>query len=261
MQNENKIILSHKRQQPITGIITGIQQVKINEDITPCAMIMLDEYKVVLPVDTLGVRNDIRVLRSIIGSEIHFVVTAVLKEKKVALGSREKAMALIREANKNKDLKGKTIKAKVTGIGRGHVYVEAFGVETTIAKDDVDYGFVSNLREYFSVGDSIQCKVKEADIENNKLELSIKDLKDNPYENLEETFPMKSENLATITNITDFGVFLAFDQNPQVTVLCPIPKWNNFSPNLRDKYVVRVKRIEEQKISGTLIRFVKRSEN
>lgn len=257
---KNDIYESKKLDKVLTGIVTSIQKVKVEDEEMVCAIVMHEEYRVILPASTLGVREDLKVLRSLIGASIDFTVTGVAESQKIAIASRVKAMETKRNDNKNRNLDGKIIDVNVTGVGRDHLYVEAFGVETTIEKQEVDYGYVNNLRDYAEVGDKVKCKVKSSDILNNKLELSMKELKEDPYEHLEDLFPEDSENLATISNIQDFGVFLTMDQNPKITVLCPIPKWSNFAPSVRDKYIVRVKRLSDNKISGNLIRLVKRSE-
>ncbi|WP_279145586.1 MULTISPECIES: S1 RNA-binding domain-containing protein [Clostridium] len=253
----NEIYVSKQTNKFLTGTITSIDQVKLYGEVTNCVSIVYDNYKVIIPASELGVRDDVRVIRSMIGAEIDFIITDIAKDVNIAIGSRIKAMETKRKINANKDFTDKTITAKVTGIGRNGIYVEALGVETMIPKQEVDYGFITNLRDYVQIGEKVQCKVITADIANNKLELSMKALKEDPYANLEEKFPLKSEHLASITNIQPYGVFLTFDENPKITVLCPIPKWNNFSPALRDKYVVRIKKINENKINGTLMRFVK----
>ena len=254
------IFASRQSQKILKGMITSIEPVRLKGEVHNSAIIVYEDYKVVLPVEHLGVRDDIKVLRSLIGAEISFVVIGIAEEIKVAIASRIQAMEIQRQSNANKNIKDKIITVKVTGIGKESIYVEAFGVETKIPREEVDYGYITNLRDYAQIGDRIKCKVLDADILNNKLELSMKALKEDPYENLEEKYPLNSEHLATITNIQPYGIFLTFDQNPKVSVLCPIPKWNNFSPAVRDKYVIRIKRIVDKKINGTLIRFVKRAE-
>lgn len=260
MQKKNQtsdIFASQQSEKILTGMITSIGPVEIHEKQTNCAMLNYEGYKVILSADLLGVRDELAVLRSFIGATISFVIIGISEEQKVAIGSRLQAMENIRNKNKNRNLKGQTITAKITGIGQQYLYAEAYGVETKIYKNEVDYGYIENLRDYVEIGDEVNCKVLSSDIENNKLELSMKALKEDPYDNLDKLFALRTEHLATITNIQSYGIFLIFDQNPQISVLCPIPNWNNFSPAIRDKYVVKIKRIKDNKINGTLIRFVK----
>lgn len=255
----NDIFASRQSEKILVGLITSVEQVKLRGEVTSCAILFYEDYKVIIPVSELGVRDDIKVLRSLMGAEIDFIITGLIDEQKIGIGSRQKAMNIKRKINAAKDLDGKVINVKVTGVGRDGIYVEAYGVETIVPKKEVDYGFIHNLRDYAEVGDTLQCKVISSDIANEKLELSMKVLKEDPTENLAINYPLNSEHLTEVTNMQQYGIFLTFVQQPQVTVLCPIPKWNNFEPDIRDKYVVRIKRIKDNHLNGTLIRLVKKA--
>ncbi len=62
--------------------------------------------------------------------------------------------------------------------------------------------------ELYKKGQVVQAKVLYVDKENERFSLSIKDLALNPWETIDQRFPMNSTVSGPITNITDFGMFV-----------------------------------------------------
>ena len=62
--------------------------------------------------------------------------------------------------------------------------------------------------ELYKKGQVVQAKVLYVDKENERFSLSIKDLDLNPWETIDQRFPMNSTVSGPITNITDFGMFV-----------------------------------------------------
>lgn len=66
--------------------------------------------------------------------------------------------------------------------------------------------------ELYKKGQAIQAKVLYIDKENERFSLSIKELNPNPWQTIEERYPMNSVVNGTITNITDFGFFVEVEE-------------------------------------------------
>jgi small subunit ribosomal protein S1 len=66
--------------------------------------------------------------------------------------------------------------------------------------------------ELFKKGQVIQAKVLYIDKDNERFSLSIKDLADNPWQTIDQRFPMGSIVSGPITNITDFGLFVEVEE-------------------------------------------------
>jgi small subunit ribosomal protein S1 len=66
--------------------------------------------------------------------------------------------------------------------------------------------------ELFKKGQVIQAKVLYIDKDNERFSLSIKDLADNPWQSIDQRFPMGSMVSGPITNITDFGLFVEVEE-------------------------------------------------
>jgi small subunit ribosomal protein S1 len=66
--------------------------------------------------------------------------------------------------------------------------------------------------ELFKKGQVIQAKVLYIDKDNERFSLSIKDLADNPWQTIDQRFPVGSVITGPITNITDFGLFVEVEE-------------------------------------------------
>ena len=66
--------------------------------------------------------------------------------------------------------------------------------------------------EIYKKGQVVQAKVLYIDKENERFSLSIKDLSPNPWQTIDERFPVGSAVSGPITNITDFGLFVEVEE-------------------------------------------------
>ncbi len=66
--------------------------------------------------------------------------------------------------------------------------------------------------ELYKKGQVVQAKVLYIDKDNERFSLSIKDLTPNPWQSIDERFPMGSAVSGPITNITDFGLFVEVEE-------------------------------------------------
>jgi small subunit ribosomal protein S1 len=66
--------------------------------------------------------------------------------------------------------------------------------------------------ELYKKGQSVQAKVLYIDKDNERFSLSIKDLTPNPWQSIDERFPVGSTVSGPITNITDFGLFVEVEE-------------------------------------------------
>ena len=66
--------------------------------------------------------------------------------------------------------------------------------------------------EIYKKGQVVQAKVLYIDKENERFSLSIKDLASNPWETIDQRFPVGSVVSGPITNITDFGLFVEVEE-------------------------------------------------
>jgi small subunit ribosomal protein S1 len=71
---------------------------------------------------------------------------------------------------------------------------------------------IKHPSEIYKKGDVIQAKVLDIDKENERFSLGIKQLEEDPWRTVSVRYPVGSEIQGTITNITDFGIFVELEE-------------------------------------------------
>ncbi|MDR3550612.1 MAG: 30S ribosomal protein S1 [Candidatus Babeliales bacterium] len=105
---------------------------------------------------------------------------------------------------------GSKITGKISSITDYGLFVEiAKGIEGLVHISEVSWtDRINDLAGKFKVGQDIEVLVVSLDKENRRMSLSIKQLDKNPWESVAEQFKIGQKIKGTISNITDFGVFV-----------------------------------------------------
>jgi len=105
---------------------------------------------------------------------------------------------------------GSRIKGKISSITDYGLFVEiAKGIEGLVHISEVSWtDRINDLASKFKVGQEIEVLVVSLDKENRRMSLSVKQLDKNPWESVAEQFKVGQKITGTISNITDFGIFV-----------------------------------------------------
>jgi small subunit ribosomal protein S1 len=113
------------------------------------------------------------------------------------------------------DLKvGDRVKGKVVVMADYGAFVEiAPGVEGLIHVSEMSWTqHLRSAQDFMKVGDDVEAVILTLDRDERKMSLGIKQLKPDPWENIEERFPIGSKHLAKVCNFTNFGVFVEIEE-------------------------------------------------
>ncbi|MBR4645319.1 MAG: 30S ribosomal protein S1 [Bacteroidaceae bacterium] len=113
------------------------------------------------------------------------------------------------------DLKvGDHVKGKVVVMADYGAFVEiAPGVEGLIHVSEMSWSqHLRSAQDFMKVGDEVEAVILTLDREERKMSLGIKQLKDDPWENIEEKYPIGSKHTAKVRNFTNFGVFVEIEE-------------------------------------------------
>ena len=177
---------------------------KMIEENINCIVVNFKNIKVLIPAKELGIeKEDKKSIRNLIGSEIKFIILESDKLTNTAVASRRKAMERIRNVQLKKYEKENIVYAKIIIVAQKFIIVECLGIDIKLNISDLEYGYVSNLNMLYQVGDKIKVKIKELDSEKQRLRISHKDTKEDPYINVRKNFIEGGEYLAKVTGFSD----------------------------------------------------------
>lgn len=108
---------------------------------------------------------------------------------------------------------GDVVKGKVVVVMDYGAFVEvAPGVEGLIHVTEMSWSsHLRSAQDFLKVGDEVEAVVLSLDREARKMSLGMKQLKPDPWENIEEKYPIGSKHTAKVRNFTNFGVFVELE--------------------------------------------------
>ena len=113
------------------------------------------------------------------------------------------------------DLKvGDKVKGKVVVIADYGAFVEiAPGVEGLIHVSEMSWSqHLRSAQDFLKVGDEVEAVVLTLDRDERKMSLGIKQLKADPWEDIDTRYPVGSQHTAKVRNFTNFGVFVEIEE-------------------------------------------------
>lgn len=109
---------------------------------------------------------------------------------------------------------GDIVKGKVVVLADYGAFVEiAPGVEGLIHVSEMSWSqHLRSAQEFLKVGDIVEAQILTLDREERKMSLGMKQLKPDPWEKIEEKYPVGSKHSAKVRNFTSFGVFVEIEE-------------------------------------------------
>ena len=109
---------------------------------------------------------------------------------------------------------GDKVKGKVVVMADYGAFIEiAPGVEGLIHVSEMSWSaHLHSAQEFMKVGDEVEAVILTLDREERKMSLGVKQLKDDPWEKIEEKYPVGSKHTAKVRNFTNFGVFVEVEE-------------------------------------------------
>ncbi len=109
---------------------------------------------------------------------------------------------------------GDKVKGKVVVMADYGAFVEiAPGVEGLIHVSEMSWSqHLRSAQEFLKVGDEVEAVILTIDRNDRKMSLGIKQLKEDPWMNIEEKYPVGSRHTGKARNFTNFGVFVELEE-------------------------------------------------
>ena len=109
---------------------------------------------------------------------------------------------------------GDKVNGKVVVMADYGAFVEiAPGVEGLIHVSEMSWSqHLRSAQDFMKVGDEVEAVVLTLDRDERKMSLGIKQLKKDPWEDIEIKYPVNSKHTAKVRNFTNFGVFVEIEE-------------------------------------------------
>lgn len=109
---------------------------------------------------------------------------------------------------------GDTVKGKVVVMADYGAFVEiATGVEGLIHVSEMSWSqHLRSAQDFMKVGDEVEAQILTLDREERKMSLGIKQLKADPWMEIDTKYAVNSKHTAKVRNFTNFGVFVEIEE-------------------------------------------------
>ena len=135
------------------------------------------------------------------------------EKKRIALGLKQLTPHPWESLDTNLKI-GDKVKGKVVVMADYGAFVEiTTGVEGLIHVSEMSWSqHLRSAQDFLKVSDDVEAVILTLDREDRKMSLGIKQLKPDPWADIEARYPIKSKHTATVRNFTNFGVFVELEE-------------------------------------------------
>jgi small subunit ribosomal protein S1 len=107
---------------------------------------------------------------------------------------------------------GDVVEGSVKSFTSFGAFVDLGGFDGLLHINDMSWGHVARPKDHVKKGEVLQLRVTRLDEENKKINLSLKDMTENPWDSFTERFQLHDVIKGKVTKLTDFGAFIELEE-------------------------------------------------
>ena len=211
-------------------IVNGFIQTRVKGGFT----VLVDQINAFLPGSLVDVRP-VRDTQYLEGSMSEFKVVKAEKKTNNIVLSRKAAIQGTAVENKNdlisKINEGDILEGVVKNLTDYGAFVDLGGIDGLLHITDISWKKVKHPSDFLSLAQNIEVKVIGLDREKFRVSLGLKQLQDDPWDNIIKKYEIGMKVLCQISNITDYGLFAEIEEEIEGLVHISEIDWTNNNPN------------------------------
>jgi len=210
----------------VTGRISG----KVKGGFT----VDIREVRAFLPGSLVDVRP-VRDPGYLEGKELEFKIIKLDRKRNNVVVSRRAVVESENSVEREQMLERLTEGTIVTGVVKNltdyGAFVDLGGVDGLLHITDMAWKRVRHPSEVVNVGDELQVRVLKYDRERNRVSLGLKQLGEDPWENIARRYPADTRAFGKVSNVTDYGAFVEIEPGVEGLVHVSEMDWTNKNVN------------------------------
>jgi len=160
-------------------------------------------------------RGYVEDLSKYVGQDINVRVIELDRAKKKVILSRkavlEEEFARRRQELLNTLEEGQVVKGVVRRLTQFGAFIDLGGVDGLLHISEMAWHRINHPSEVVNIGDEIEVKVLRVDRENEKISLGLKQILPNPWDTVEQKYPVNSLVTAKVVRLAPFGAFVELE--------------------------------------------------
>jgi small subunit ribosomal protein S1 len=237
-----------EKEATITGRITG----KVRGGFT----VAVGALRAFLPGSLVDVRP-IRDTTFLENRDLEFKVIKIDQKRNNVVLSRRAVVEKEYSAEREELLKTLEEGAIVTGVVKNltdyGAFIDLGGIDGLLHITDMAWRRVRHPSECVEIGQEIQVKVLKYDKDKNRVSLGMKQMGEDPWQNINRRYPAGTRVFGKVNNLTDYGCFVEIEEGVEGLVHVSEMDWTNKNVNpskivqLGDEVEVMVLEIDEER--------------
>ena len=211
-------------------IVTGLIQNRIKGGF----MVLIDDVTAFLPGSLVDIRP-VRETQYLEGTTSEFKVVKADKASNNIVVSRKAALLGDSEENRGEMLsklnEGDVVEGIIKNLTDYGAFIDLGGLDGLLHITDISWKKIKHPSELLNIAEKIKVKIISIDNEKNRVSLGLKQLEDDPWEDLIKNYDIGMKATCTISNITDYGLFMEIDDGIEGLVHVSEIDWTNNNPN------------------------------
>ncbi|MCL2564739.1 MAG: bifunctional 4-hydroxy-3-methylbut-2-enyl diphosphate reductase/30S ribosomal protein S1 [Defluviitaleaceae bacterium] len=219
---EGNVLLSKKRLEIQKGY-TDIEEAfnnkttvsgRVTDLVKGGLIVMVKGVRVFVPSSQISPRY-VEGLQQFKGKEFDFNILEYDRSKRRVVGGR-KDLAIKEEAEKKEKIfssieEGQRMEGVVSRIADFGAFVDIGGVDGLIHISELSWGRVKKVGDVLKAGDNVTVTVLKVDREKDKISLSLKDIGSNPWNSVQQKYPVGAIVDGIVVRMVPFGAFVELE--------------------------------------------------
>jgi len=205
-QNWDKIVKVFQGDGLIKGKVKAVVKGGLTVNIGVEAFLPASQIDIVPPKD----------LQQFVGNTYDFKIVKVNDDRKNVVLSRRELIEQERTEKRQKFLDGVKIGSTVHGTVKNltdfGAFIDLDGMDGLLHITDMTWGRLGHPSELLKVGQELEVIVLDINKEKERVSLGLKQTQNNPWDKIEERFPIGTNVKGKITNLVPYGAFVELEE-------------------------------------------------
>jgi small subunit ribosomal protein S1 len=205
-QNWDKIVKVFQGDGLIKGKVKAVVKGGLTVNIGVEAFLPGSQIDIVPPKD----------LQQFVGNTYDFKIVKINDERKNVVLSRREIIEQERAEKRAKFLEsvqvGNTVKGTVKNLTDFGAFIDLDGMDGLLHITDMTWGRLTHPSELLKIGQEIDVVVLDINREKERVSLGLKQTQRNPWDKIEERFPVGATVKGKVTNLVPYGAFVEIEE-------------------------------------------------
>ena len=205
-QNWEKIVKVFQEGGLVKGKVKGVVKGGLMVNVGVEAFLPGSQIDIIPPKD----------LSEYLGKVYEFKIVKINDERKNIVLSRREVIEAERAEQRQKFLDGVTPGDKVQGVVKNitdfGVFVDLNGMDGLLHITDMSWGRLNHPSEMVGIGQALDLVILEVNREKERVSLGLKQLQNNPWENIEARYPVGHNVHGKVTKLVAYGAFVEVEE-------------------------------------------------